>query len=807
VPCQRAPPSPHRATHPEVFPVLEAMVLILLPVILTAAMAASPLVPPVVVVVAASTPQPGLVLLQRNFNAPGAALRDKEDNCLCIFDVDRTLTGQQGSVGRSCPGNRYAYGIWDRAYSGGWLTLSALGAEGLGRTFCNACYLGIVSAGDASGEGSAERRHLLEHVLVTPPQQDLVARLPAAKSWSYGGHITSPFVLLQADRTKHLAVESIVDWYEEQGGITIPHKQVHFFGDRTENIGPFLGMGFNAREISCVSRDMSIHHGMVGRCGATVEEIVATKGVKTCQGLLQVQEEASNAIVGGEDQDVGSEEQERCLCVFDIDRTLTGKQGSAGSYCPRNREIGGVHDTAYFGGTLTLSALGAQGLFSTFCGECYLGVVSAGDASGEKSAERRYLTENVLLSRPQQELEKVNAQATHWSHADNVVSPFVLVQPDGTKQVAVEHILDWYLEQGIEVPASRVHFFGDRTGNIGPFAQKGYNAKEISCASRDNYFKGAVGLCGAMPEEITPEAGVHLCSETLNFIFPASHKLAPDEPPPRRLCCTAMTAACLACAEGVSVNVFCASPKHTRVAGCSMPAHTTNPTKLPAPASSGDVCCAAMTAVCLSCQRGVTVTAFCAEQDHAGVAGCKTSLLAQPQETGSKMSEVCCSSFTAECLACKMGISAIAFCAEPDHAKVVGCEALSEIDDAVVALVDSTPQATKQVSRSSGEQCCQSIIAECIACNLGITVVALCADPDYARVQGCDEEADAAKLQLLQRSPSLSSQVVGGSGQLCCTALVASCMACEHGISVKAFCALPDHAGVQGCGLSAPPGF
>ena len=44
-----------------------------------------------------------------------------------------------------------------------------------------------------------------------------------------------------------------------------------------------------------------------------------------------------------------------CLCVFDIDRTLTGQQG-AGSRCPLNKEIPDVWDSAYGGGRLSLSA-------------------------------------------------------------------------------------------------------------------------------------------------------------------------------------------------------------------------------------------------------------------------------------------------------------------------------------------------------------------------------------------------------------------------------------------------------------------
>merc|ERR1712048_1308392 len=59
-----------------------------------------------------------------------------------------------------------------------------------------------------------------------------------------------------------------------------------------------------------------------------------------------------------------------CLCVFDIDRTLTGKQEQTDD-CPRNKLVDGVLDFAYGYGSLTLSALAVAGINTTFCGSCY----------------------------------------------------------------------------------------------------------------------------------------------------------------------------------------------------------------------------------------------------------------------------------------------------------------------------------------------------------------------------------------------------------------------------------------------------
>ena len=105
--------------------------------------------------------------------------------CLCIFDVDRTLTGKQGTAGNQCPNDKQIYGIWDTAYSGGWLTISEAG-QNLKNTFCNKCYMGIVSAGMASGRNSQERTYLLQNVLVGEPFQALLSSNNRASHWSVG---------------------------------------------------------------------------------------------------------------------------------------------------------------------------------------------------------------------------------------------------------------------------------------------------------------------------------------------------------------------------------------------------------------------------------------------------------------------------------------------------------------------------------------------------------------------------------------------------------------------------------------------
>jgi len=187
-----------------------------------------------------------------------------------------------------------------------------------------------------------------------------------------------------------------------------------------------------------------------------------------------------------------------CLCVFDIDRTLTGKQGAATS-CFGNQEEIGTQDTAYSGGTMVLSRL-SQTLKSTFCGSCYRSIVTAGVASGEGSSERSAIL-NILGGYPA-------TLSYTWSAAVPVTSSLVFGAIDGRKQETVREVVNWFRTQrGVHLLDNKVHFFDDRDGNISPFAGTGFNAKQVSCASRDTI----IGLCGATPDEVVAVTGIHPC--------------------------------------------------------------------------------------------------------------------------------------------------------------------------------------------------------------------------------------------------------------------------------------------------------
>eukprot|EP00931_Biecheleriopsis_adriatica_P107302 TRINITY_DN8164_c0_g1_i3.p1 TRINITY_DN8164_c0_g1~~TRINITY_DN8164_c0_g1_i3.p1 ORF type:complete len:314 (+),score=37.78 TRINITY_DN8164_c0_g1_i3:75-1016(+) len=203
-----------------------------------------------------------------------------------------------------------------------------------------------------------------------------------------------------------------------------------------------------------------------------------------------------------------------CLCVFDIDRTLTGRQGDVQT-CPRNRIID-EYDHGYDGGKATLSALSQDGISQTACKDCYLGICSAGSGSGASSGWNKYILDNIMRNELQDNLTAMMPEMSIWSYGTDVRSPYVLNQGNKIKQHAVEGIRRWYEARNINISPNNVYFFGDRTENIQPFKERGFNSREISCGSRDynpKWYRGSgiIGYCGAKPEEIVREQGNILC--------------------------------------------------------------------------------------------------------------------------------------------------------------------------------------------------------------------------------------------------------------------------------------------------------
>lgn len=220
---------------------------------------------------------------------------------------------------------------------------------------------------------------------------------------------------------------------------------------------------------------------------------------------------SSGAGVGGFLGASESEEPE-CLCVFDIDRTLTAKQGWAGQ-CPTAEEQPNVKDWAYAQGTLVLSEIGSKGLSSTFCAKCHTGIVTAGQASGENSDERRLIL---------QDIGGTKKTFTDWwqdvqfNPAAVVKSSLVIQAQDGKKQESVRSMVNWWKTQHkIDIAPQNVYFFDDIHDNVQAFEGSGFNAIQVSCDSRGpaeaGGFDGKVGGCGGQLKEVVKMTGIHTC--------------------------------------------------------------------------------------------------------------------------------------------------------------------------------------------------------------------------------------------------------------------------------------------------------
>eukprot|EP00965_Chrysotila_dentata_P005383 176903-Pleurochrysis_carterae.AAC.1 len=207
--------------------------------------------------------------------------------CLCVFAVDRVLTGAQGLTWQ-CPANVIVSSVIDTANSGGFLSVSQL-LLGLGATFCRKCLLSVVADGDLGGMNSPMRRILTQQL--TGPGLVGLGFLAAAdtskhksKLWSSANSITSPLVvdLNFAYAPLPTTVSNVLDVYLGALGTPIPHREVYVFDDSASNVATFIGSGFNAHQVSCETRDYALHDS--GLCGATPAEIREERGVSFCPG-------------------------------------------------------------------------------------------------------------------------------------------------------------------------------------------------------------------------------------------------------------------------------------------------------------------------------------------------------------------------------------------------------------------------------------------------------------------------------------------------------------------------------------------
>jgi len=225
-----------------------------------------------------------------------------------------------------------------------------------------------------------------------------------------------------------------------------------------------------------------------------------------------------------------------CLCVFDIDRTLTAKQNEEGSppSCPSNQEIKGVPDDASISSqdpplpNLVLSDLSSRFNESWCAQECYIGVISAGPATGDPMRDVLF----DVLSSPNEDAggvigvtpaNKTNAwvfagewypetqrYVDNWSEVKGkgLTGPLVLNFPeypeDDPKEIpkldAISYIIDFFesANPSLQFDGSNVYFFDDKERHILPFQNSSFNGVQVSCDSRDDY----KGLCGGTLEEV-----------------------------------------------------------------------------------------------------------------------------------------------------------------------------------------------------------------------------------------------------------------------------------------------------------------
>ena len=131
-----------------------------------------------------------------------------------------------------------------------------------------------------------------------------------------------------------------------------------------------------------------------------------------------------------------------------------------------------------------------------------MGIVSAGYADGANSAERKKISELLFKT----------SRETNADWFESRQTPFALGVQDGTKQTKIPGIINWYKKnKGINILDKNVYFFDDRKNNINGFEGTNYNAKQISCGSRDSQLGGSVGLCGAKESEIIRKQGINYC--------------------------------------------------------------------------------------------------------------------------------------------------------------------------------------------------------------------------------------------------------------------------------------------------------
>jgi len=229
------------------------------------------------------------------------------------------------------------------------------------------------------------------------------------------------------------------------------------------------------------------------------------------------------------------------------------------------------------------------------------------------------------------------------------------------------------------------------------------------------------------------------------------------------MCCMGMTADCLSCNAGMTMESYCQQFPTTD--GCVMTV-----------SKSENFCCSAMIAECLSCTAGMSVESYCAQ--FPGTDGCQTQFLQTTEQ-------MCCLGMTADCLSCNAGMSVESYCAQ--FPGTDGCKTQTQtvclahrervtakrFIGAFVPQCDQNGQySSKQCHGSTGQCWCVDTNGVELAGTRGRSVSS--ATCDMARMSSCQRQAlSSAKGLLGQYIPQCEDD--GSYSPLQCHSSTRSC--------------------------------
>ena len=86
----------------------------------------------------------------------------------------------------------------------------------------------------------------------------------------------APLLVNTRNAFKQLAATRVLAWYRDQASVTFAPRRVYFFDDLAENVEAFAGTGYNARQVSCSTRQgvgSPPRTYEIGYCGGTPDEV------------------------------------------------------------------------------------------------------------------------------------------------------------------------------------------------------------------------------------------------------------------------------------------------------------------------------------------------------------------------------------------------------------------------------------------------------------------------------------------------------------------------------------------------------